>query len=63
MLRDGLPLEEPCFNEDGRGFSLSLSIPPASFSSLDLVWLIEAGFFDSVGEGRGDVEPGPFDFG
>lgn len=58
MLRDDLPLGEPCFKDDGRAFSLSPSIPPVSWSSVGWVgWvcLIDAGFLDSVGEGNGDA--------
>jgi hypothetical protein len=59
VLKDGLPLGEPCFIEEGRAFSLSPSVPLASFSSVGWMCLIEAGFLVSVGEGNGDANFDP----
>lgn len=54
MPRDGLPLGEPWFKDDGCVFSLSPIVASVSWPSV-VGWtcLIDAGFLDSVGEGSG----------
>lgn len=55
MLREDLPLGEPCLREAGRVFSFSARVPVPWFSSVPWLFLTEVGCLVSVGEGNGEA--------